>query len=670
MKALILNSGLGSRLKTLTSNSPKCLLKINDEYTILKRQLECLYKYNIKDVVITTGYLSQQIIDYCNELKLDMNINFVFNDKYDSTNYIYSIYLAKDYLSNEDIILMHGDLVFSDEVLSNLINTKTSCMTITSFYPVIKKDFKVQVFDNKIKKISVNIFHNVFMGQPLYKINKEDWNIWLEEICNFCNSGNTNVYAEEAFNNISDKCNIKPLDIEDKLCMEIDDEDDLSLISIYFDDFSNDKKVYMAFSTDIIHGGHINILEKASKLGKVVVGVLTDEVVASYKRFPILDFEHRKEILKGIKYIYKIVKQDSLSYKENIYKIKPDYVVHGDDWKDNSLKALREETINILNDTGSTLIEYPYSSNEEYKNLENKYKESLSVPEVRRARLKKVLSYKDIVSVIEAHNGLTAIIAEKTEVVKDGKHYQFDAIWSSSLCDSTAKGKPDIELVDMSSRFQTLNEIMEVSTKPIIFDGDTGGLIEHFVYNVKTLERIGVSAIIIEDKIGLKKNSLFGTEVEQNQDTIENFCSKIAAGKRILKTKDFMIIARIESLILEQGMEDAIKRAFAYVNAGADGIMIHSRKKEPDEIFEFCKRFREKEKLAYLVVVPTTFNEVREEEFYKVGVNIVIYANHLTRSAFPAMKKTAETILYNKRAKEANEYCMSIKEILTLIPEE
>ena len=670
MKALILNSGLGSRLKTLTSNSPKCLLKINDEYTILKRQLECLYKYNIKDVIITTGYLSQQIIDYCNELKLDMNINFVLNDKYDSTNYIYSIYLAKDYLANEDIILMHGDLVFSDEVLSNLINSKTSCMTITSFYPVIKKDFKVQVFNNRINKISVNIFDNVFMGQPLYKMNKEDWNIWLEEICNFCNSGNTNVYAEEAFNNISDKCNIKPLDIEDKLCMEIDDEDDLSLISIYFDDFSNDKKVYMAFSTDIIHGGHINILEKASKLGKVIVGVLTDEVVASYKRFPILDFEHRKEILKGIKYIYKIVKQDSLSYKENIYKIKPDYVVHGDDWKDNSLKALREETINILNDTGSTLIEYPYSSNEEYQNLENKYKESLSVPEVRRSRLKKVLSYKDIVSVIEAHNGLTAIIAEKTEVIKDGKHYQFDAIWSSSLCDSTAKGKPDIELVDMSSRFQTLNEIMEVSTKPIIFDGDTGGLIEHFVYNVKTLERIGVSAIIIEDKIGLKKNSLFGTEVEQNQDTIENFCNKIAAGKRILKTKDFMIIARIESLILEQGMEDAIKRAFAYVNAGADGIMIHSRKKEPDEIFEFCKRFREKEKLAYLVVVPTTFNEVREEEFYKAGVNIVIYANHLTRSAFPAMKKTAETILYNKRAKEADEYCMSIKEILTLIPEE
>ncbi|WP_297208446.1 phosphoenolpyruvate mutase [uncultured Brachyspira sp.] len=670
MKALILNSGIGSRLKKLTLDFPKCLLKINDEYTILKRQLEFLNKFNIKDVVITTGYLSQKIIDYCNELNLDINIKFVFNDKYTTTNYIYSIYLAKDYLLYEDIILMHGDLVFDDEVLSSLINNKNSCMAITSFYPIIKKDFKVRVLDDKINKISVNMFDNVFMGQPLYKINKEDWYIWLEEICNFCHLGNINVYAEEAFNNISDKCNIQPIDVEDKLCMEVDDEDDLSLVSIYFDDFSNDKKVYMAFSTDIIHGGHIKILEKASKLGKVIVGVLTDEIVSSYKRFPILDFEHRKEILSGIKYIYKIVKQDSLSYKENIYKIKPDYVVHGDDWKDNNLKYLRDETIDILNDIGKTLIEYPYSSNEEYKNLENKYKESLSVPEVRRARLKKVLSYKDIVSVIEAHNGLTAIIAEKTEIVKDGKHYQFDAIWSSSLCDSTSKGKPDIELVDMSSRFQTLNEIMEVSTKPIIFDGDTGGLIEHFVYNVKTLERIGVSAIIIEDKIGLKKNSLFGTEVEQNQDSIENFCNKIESGKRSLKTTDFMIIARVESLILEKGIDDALERAFSYVNAGADGIMIHSRRKEPDEIFEFCKRFRDKEKIAYLVVVPTTFNTVREAEFAKIGVNIVIYANHLTRSAFPAMKKTAETILYNKRAKEADEYCMSIKEILTLIPEE
>ncbi|AEM21859.1 putative phosphoenolpyruvate phosphomutase [Brachyspira intermedia PWS/A] len=289
---------------------------------------------------------------------------------------------------------------------------------------------------------------------------------------------------------------------------------------------------------------------------------------------------------------------------------------------------------------------------------------------MRRGRLKKILSYKPTVSIIEAHNGLTGLIAEKTTVIKDGRYYQFDGMWVSSLCDSTSRGKPDIELVDLSSRLQTIDEIMEVTTKPIILDADTGGLIEHFVYNVKTLERIGVSAVIIEDKIGLKKNSLFGTEVEQQQDTIENFCNKISSGKKVLKTKDFMIIARIESLILEQGMEDALKRAFAYVEAGADGIMIHSRRKEPDEIFEFCHKFREKDNKTYLVVVPTTFNTVTEDEFADIGVNIVIYANQLTRSAFPAMKKTAETILYNRRAKEADDMCMSIKDILTLIPEE
>lgn len=440
--------------------------------------------------------------------------------------------------------------------------------------------------------------------------------------------------------------------------------------------FNNDKKleyiknnlnknkvVYLAFSTDIIHGGHIRILKKSSELGKVIVGVMSDQAVASFKRYPVLDYEHRYEIIKNIKYVDKVVEQKSLSYKDNLKNIKPDYVVHGDEWKNDNLKYIREETLNVLKEIGGKLIEYPFSTDKEFSVLEYKSAEYLSIPEVRRGRLKKILSYKLLISIIEAHNGLTGLIAEKTTVIKDGKYYQFDGMWVSSLCDSTSRGKPDIELVDLSQRLQTINEIMEVTTKPIILDGDTGGLIEHFVYNVKTLERIGVSAIIIEDKIGLKKNSLFGTEVKQQQDTIENFCTKINAGKQVLKTKEFMIIARIESLILEKGLDDALKRAFAYIKAGADGIMIHSRKKEPDEIFEFCKRFRAKDNKSYLVVVPTTFNSVREEEFASRKINIVIYANHLTRSAFPSMKKTAETILYNRRAKETDKMCMSIKEI-------
>jgi len=359
-----------------------------------------------------------------------------------------------------------------------------------------------------------------------------------------------------------------------------------------------------------------------------------------------------------------------LSYAENLRALKPDYVVHGDNWVTGFQQPIREEVIAILKEYGGELIEYPYSTNEEYERLELIQREQLAMPDVRRARLKQLLEMKPLVTALEAHNGITGLIAEKTTVLKDGKIYQFDAMWCSSLCDSTSKGKPDIELVDISTRLQTVDEIMDVTTKPIIFDGDTGGLTEHFVYNIRTLERMGVSAVVIEDKTGLKKNSLFGTEVEQTQDSIENFCSKIAAGKAALRTNDFMLIARIESLILEKGLDDALKRAVAYVEAGASGIMIHSRRKSPDEIFEFCHAFRQQDVVTPLVVVPTSFSSVTEDEFARRGVNIVIYANQLTRSGFPAMQRVAETILQNGRAEEADQFCMPIKEILTLIPED
>ena len=292
------------------------------------------------------------------------------------------------------------------------------------------------------------------------------------------------------------------------------------------------------------------------------------------------------------------------------------------------------------------------------------------MPDIRRSRLRKVIEMKGLVTAMEAHSGITGLICEKTTVLQNGKTYQFDAMWVSSLCDSTSKGKPDIELVDMTSRFRTIDDIMEVTTKPIIFDGDTGGLTEHFVYTVRTLERMGVSMIIIEDKTGLKKNSLFGTEVKQTQDTIENFCAKIQAGKKAQKTKEFMICARIESLILEQGMEDALHRAFAFVGAGADAIMIHSRKKNPSEIFEFIEKFRAQDRNTPIVLVPTSFNTVTEEEFKARGANVIIYANQLTRTGFPAMQNAARTILENHRAKECDDMCMSIKEIINLIPEE
>lgn len=429
-----------------------------------------------------------------------------------------------------------------------------------------------------------------------------------------------------------------------------------------------DKTVYVAISADILHQGHINLISEAAKLGKLTVGVLTDEAVASYKRYPIIGFDERNTIISNIKGVADTIEQRSLDYVENLNKLKPDYVVHGDDWVDSIQSKIRERVIETLAKWGGELIEIPYTKGVSIDKLTTILNQEGVMPELRRARLKSLLRLKPIVRAMEAHNGLSGLVVENAKVMKDEGIESFDAMWLSSLTDSTAKGKPDIELVDMTSRMNTINEIMEVTTKPIILDGDTGGLIEHFVYNVKTLERMGVSAIIIEDKIGLKKNSLFGTDVEQMQDSIEHFCAKIQAGRKAISTSDFMIIARIESLILNKGMDDALVRATAYVEAGAQGIMIHSREKNPNEIFEFCNKFRKLYTDIPLIVVPTSYNKVYEDELIKHGINVVIYANQLIRSAYPAMLNTATSILENKRCYEADCNCLSIKEILTLIP--
>ena len=430
------------------------------------------------------------------------------------------------------------------------------------------------------------------------------------------------------------------------------------------------KKIFMSMSTDVIHGGHINIIRRAAELGELTVGVLSDETVASYKRYPLLSCAERMKIVAALQGVAQVIKQEGLSYRTILKEVKPDIIVHGDDWRTGIQQPIREETIALLKASGGELVEFPYTVNEEYDRIEANARLQLAMPDLRRARLKKLIGMKGLVTAIEAHSGITGLIAEKTTVVQDGRTHQFDAMWVSSLCDSTARGKPDIELVDMTSRFRTIDDIMEVTTKPIIFDGDTGGLTEHFAYTVRSLERMGVSMIIIEDKTGLKKNSLFGTEVPQIQDTIENFSAKIRAGKRAQKTKDFMICARIESLILERGMDDALERAFAFVRAGADAIMIHSRKKDPAEVFLFLERFRANDKITPVVLVPTSFNSVTEDEFKRSGANVIIYANQLTRSGIPAMQKAARTILENHRALEADALCMPIREIITLIPEE
>lgn len=669
MKALILNSGKGSRMGVLTSEHPKCMTEVSVKQTILSRQLEQLYSYGVEEIVITTGLFNSILIDYCRSLDLPLHYTFVNNPKYESTNYIYSIFCAKEYLTDDDILLIHGDMVFENQVLEKVLDSEKSCMTVSSTIPLPQKDFKAVLKNGYIKEIGIDCFNDAVAAMPLYKILKNDWKIWLNKIEEYCERGETGCYAENAFNDVSNTCRIYPMDTRNMLCAEIDTPEELLTVSTKVKEVDN-RVVYMSFSADIIHSGHISIIQKAARLGKVTVGVLTDEVVASYKRYPLLPFEERKIMFQNISGVHRVVEQNTLSYKNNLEKYRPDYVVHGDDWVTGVLKPIRDEVLSVLGEYGGRLVEYPYGNDSKYKELDKRARAELSTPDARRRRLRKSIEMKGMITAMEAHNGLTGLLVENTIVYQNGEGRQFDAMWVSSLCDSTSKGKPDIELVDMTSRLHTIDEIMDVTTKPIIFDGDTGGLTEHFVYTVRTLERVGVSMVIIEDKTGLKKNSLFGTEVLQTQDTIEDFCSKITAGKNAQKTKDFMICARIESLILEKGMEDALKRAIAYVQAGADAIMIHSRKKEPSEIFEFVKEFRAVDKNTPVVVVPTSYSEVAEEELKAQGVNVVIYANQLTRAGVPAMQNAIKLILENHRAAECDNICMPFKDIINLIPED
>ncbi len=428
------------------------------------------------------------------------------------------------------------------------------------------------------------------------------------------------------------------------------------------------KNVYVGMSADLIHPGHLNVLSKAAELGQVTVGLLTDKAIASYKRLPYMTFEQRKQVVENLKSVHRVVAQETLDYVPNLEKHQPDFVVHGDDWKEGVQREVRQAVIDTLHKWGGKLVEVPYTEGISSTQLNKVLKELGTTPDIRRNKLRRLLNAKPLLRFMEAHNGLTGLIVENVSATQGLAKVEFDGMWGSSLTESTAKGKPDIEAVDVTSRAQTLNEICEVTTKPIIYDADTGGKIEHFKFTVRTLERLGVSAAIIEDKVGLKKNSLFGNEVPQQQDDIESFCEKIRAGKAAQITDDFMIFARIESLILEAGMDDAVARAKAYIEAGADGIMIHSRQKEPDEIFEFCDHFSRFERKVPLVAVPSSYNVVTEEQLQERGVNIVIYANHLLRAAYPAMWETAKSVLQHGRSAEADDRLLSIKEILELIP--
>ena len=429
------------------------------------------------------------------------------------------------------------------------------------------------------------------------------------------------------------------------------------------------KTVYLGMIGDIMHPGLINIINEGAKYGDVMIGLFTDKAIATHKRLPYLTYDQRKNVIENIKGVSSIVPQDDWSYVPNLEKYKPDYIIHGDDWLQGPDKYIRDDVFRTMEKIGGKVIEIPYTKGISASGLKEEI-DSLGVtPQQRLVSLRRLITAKPVVRILESHNGLTGLIAEHTSVNVNGQHREFDGMWASSLTDSTSKGKPDIEAVDLTTRLHDLNDTLEVTTKPVIYDGDTGGKVEHFVFTVRTLERLGISAVIIEDKVGLKQNSLFGTDAVQTQDTIEGFCNKIKAGKDAQITRDFMIISRCESLIAGKSVEDALERCHAYVSAGADGVMIHSKDKSGEDIKEFCQRFREKDSHTPIVAVPTTYNQFTEEELAEWGINIVIYANHMLRSAYPAMVKCAESILSNSRSLEASEqYCMPIKQILNLIP--
>ncbi|UTY33197.1 phosphoenolpyruvate mutase [Treponema putidum] len=428
------------------------------------------------------------------------------------------------------------------------------------------------------------------------------------------------------------------------------------------------KKVYLGLTGDIIHPGIINIINEGEKYGHLIIGLLTDTAIVSHKRLPYLSYEQRKQVVENIKGVSEVIPQEDWSYIPNLKKLKPDFIIHGDDWKSGSLSKIRDEVIEVMKEWGGEVIEVPYTKGINSSALASNMHTIGTTPEVRMKTLRRLIEAKPIVRIMEAHSGLSGLIIENLEVQKDDGVHRYDGMWSSSLTDSTSKGKPDIEAVDLTTRLQSLTDILECTTKPIIYDGDTGGKTEHFVFTVRTLERNGVSAIIIEDKVGLKKNSLFGTEAKQELASVEDFCHKISEGKKAQVTKDFMIIARLESLIAGHSVDEALERAFAYVKAGADGVMIHSKEKHGNDIKEFCERFRKEYEKVPIVLVPTTYNQFTEKELAAWGANIIIYANHMLRASYPAMLKAAQTILEAERSLEVNDMCLSIKQILELIP--
>ncbi|MCM1089513.1 MAG: isocitrate lyase/phosphoenolpyruvate mutase family protein [Muribaculum sp.] len=661
MKALILNSGMGCRMGVLTSEHPKCMTEISGTETILSRQLKMLAEAGVTEVVMTTGMFDGVLMNYCRSLELPTRVTFVKNPLYKETNYIYSIYCAREFLE-DDIILMHGDLVFEYAVLEAVLASRESCMTVSSSLPLPEKDFKAVVRDGRITKVGIEFFNEAVAAQPLYLLKKRDWLVWLARIVEFCEGGSTKCYAENAFNEVSGECRVVPLDVRGALCSEVDNPEDLAVVSAGLREVEN-RTVYMSFATDVVHSGHIKIIRKAGHLGRLIVGILSDEAVASYKRFPMVPFSERKAMFESIAGIHRVVEQDTLSYADNLRKYRPTYVVHGDDWLSGFQRPVRDEVVSVLASYGGQLVEYPYSQDEKYEELESRMRAGLSLPDVRRARLRRILSSGRVVTAMEAHSGLTGLIVEKAAVQKGGAVNRFDAIWISSLCDSVMRGKAGEVPVDMTSRMRTVDDIMDVTTKPVIFDAASGGRAEEFIRTVKMLERKGVSMIVAaEGREGTAGGSA-------GAEPAGDFCGKLSLGKKAQKSKDLMLCAQVKGVTPGKGVEEALRRAFAYVGAGADAVMLEDHGPDSETLLEFMDRFRQRDGRTPLCVQRFSL-AAGEKELRGHGANLIVYADQLARAGVPVMQRVADIILENEEMGECDGICMPMEDMVALVPED
>ncbi|MDJ0824059.1 MAG: phosphoenolpyruvate mutase [Rhodobacter sp.] len=425
--------------------------------------------------------------------------------------------------------------------------------------------------------------------------------------------------------------------------------------------------VYVSMTAEILHNGHLRILKEAKKHGRVTVGLLTDRALENKKPIPLLSFEQRKEILEALDCVDEVIAQDEWDYDACIDTHKPRVFVHGDKW-DGPLTGMRERAIARLESYGGTFVELPYSHEFDGTHIAPQMAASLATPFAKQKAFRRMMQSKRLVRFLEAHSPLAALIGEHTKVQRNGDVLQYDGFWSSSLTDSTEMGLPDIEALDVTRRLQNIDEIFEVTTKPLVFDADTGGKAEHFELKVRTMERMGIAAAIIEDKTGLKKNSLLGTSVPQTQASIPEFQEKIRAGIEGQKYRGMMIIARLESLILGQGIDDALRRADAYVTAGAGAVMIHSKERDPAQVFAFTDAFAQDHPEVPIVAVPSSYNTVHDHELQAHGIKMIIYANHMLRSSYKAMEQTARAILEHGRTAEIEDEIITIPQILKLIP--